>query len=180
MPRLTIRRIEASDRTAFLAAHGEKWEPNFVFAHYFDSLAQGDFQKYPSVLKQIELGRDLPTNHVPSTLLFVFDESGKMVGRVSIRHVLSADLLRTGGHVGYGVVPSRRRQGYATEILKLTLDFLKSEHASLEKILVTCDDDNTGSIRTIETNGGVLENVLEAPDLRIGKRRYWISLTSSS
>jgi len=35
-------------------------------------------------------------------------------------------------------------------------------------VLVTCDEDNVGSARTIEANGGVYE------DSRQGKRRYWI------
>jgi predicted acetyltransferase len=43
-------------------------------------------------------------------------------------------------------------------------------------VLVTCDDDNVGSIRTIENNGGVLENVVTGPDLEVPKRRYWIDL----
>jgi predicted acetyltransferase len=42
------------------------------------------------------------------------------------------------------------------------------------RILVTCDDDNIGSIRTIERNGGVLENVVSGPDFKTPKRRYWI------
>ncbi len=180
MARLTVRRIELPDESAFLAAHGENWESNFVFAHYFDSLARGKFNRFPALLDEIEQGINLPPNHVPSTLLFAFEQSGKIVGRVSIRHVLSPELLRIGGHVGYGVVPSERRKGYATEILRLTLEYLRLEHGSLSKILVTCDDDNTGSIRTIESNGGVLENILVAPDLRVGKRRYWISLRSTT
>jgi predicted acetyltransferase len=40
--------------------------------------------------------------------------------------------------------------------------------------MVTCDDDNIGSIRTIEKNGGILENVISGPDLDKPKRRYWI------
>jgi len=41
---------------------------------------------------------------------------------------------------------------------------------------VTCDDDNIGSIRTIEKNGGILENVVDGPDLDKPIRRYWIEL----
>ena len=37
-----------------------------------------------------------------------------------------------------------------------------------------CDDDNIGSIRTIEKNGGVLENVVIGGDLQKLKRRYWL------
>jgi predicted acetyltransferase len=44
----------------------------------------------------------------------------------------------------------------------------------INRVLVTCDDDNVGSIRTIERNGGVLENVVTGPDLATPKRRYWI------
>jgi predicted acetyltransferase len=39
----------------------------------------------------------------------------------------------------------------------------------IERVLVTCDLDNTASARTIESCGGVLE------DERSGKRRYWVS-----
>ena len=49
-----------------------------------------------------------------------------------------------------------------------------SEKLGIDRILVTCDDDNIGSIRTIEKNGGILENVLSWPDLDKPKRRYWI------
>jgi predicted acetyltransferase len=46
----------------------------------------------------------------------------------------------------------------------------------LRRILVTCDDDHIGSIRTIEKNGGILENVVVGPDLSKPKRRYWIQV----
>jgi predicted acetyltransferase len=35
-------------------------------------------------------------------------------------------------------------------------------------VLVTCDDDNVGSRRVIEANGGVLE------DVRNRKMRFWL------
>jgi len=41
-------------------------------------------------------------------------------------------------------------------------------------VLVTCDQDNIGSIKTIEKCGGILENVVTLPDLRAPKHRYWI------
>jgi predicted acetyltransferase len=44
----------------------------------------------------------------------------------------------------------------------------------LDRVLVTCDDGNTASARTIERNGGVLEDVRET---WLGlTRRYWIEL----
>jgi predicted acetyltransferase len=48
------------------------------------------------------------------------------------------------------------------------------DRLGLDRVLVTCDDDNIGSIKTIEHNGGVLENVISGPDVGTPKRRYWI------
>lgn len=44
---------------------------------------------------------------------------------------------------------------------------------------MTCDDDNIGSMKAIEKNGGVLENVVSGPDLEKPKRRYWIDARDS-
>jgi predicted acetyltransferase len=82
-------------------------------------------------------------------------------------------LERVGGHIGYAVVPEFRRRGYATRILHLSIQIARDK-LGLTRILLTCDDDNIGSIRTIEKNGGVLENVISGPDLEKPKRRYWI------
>jgi predicted acetyltransferase len=43
-------------------------------------------------------------------------------------------------------------------------------------VLVTCDDDNVGSIRVSEKNGGILHDVIAGPDLVKPKRRYWIDV----
>ncbi len=78
-----------------------------------------------------------------------------------------------GGHIGYVVVPEYRRQGYATEILRQSLEMART--LGLKRVLVTADDDNVGSIRTIEKNGGVLESIVAGPDGVTPKRRYWIA-----
>jgi predicted acetyltransferase len=110
---------------------------------------------------------------VPETFLFAF--VGKcIVGRVSIRHTLTPFLERFGGHIGYVVVPEYRRQGYATAILRQSLEVARQK-LGLTRVLLTCDDDNVGSIRTIEKNGGVLESVVSEPDGGKCKRRYWIA-----
>lgn len=100
----------------------------------------------------------------------------RIVGRVSIRHQLNDLLLNVGGHVGYGVVPSRRREGFATEILKESLVYIKKELPQLNKALLTCDDSNLGSIKTIEKNGGVFENFFQDSSMEVAKRRYWINV----
>ena len=130
------------------------------------------FSRYLEVLGEQERGLNLAPDHVPSTVLFAF-VGPRIVGRVSIRHSLNVFLERVGGHIGYVVVPEFRRLGHATTILHLSIQIAR-ERLDIGRILVTCDDDNIGSIRTIEKNGGTLENVVSGPDLDKPKRRYWI------
>jgi predicted acetyltransferase len=50
---------------------------------------------------------------------------------------------------------------------------VEARRIGLDRVLLTCDVDNTGSARTIEKHGGVLEDVR---DTTIGpKKRYWIT-----
>ncbi|WP_410985413.1 GNAT family N-acetyltransferase [Bacillus cereus] len=58
----------------------------------------------------------------------------------------------------------------------LGLALAKSKILGLNKILVTCADDNLGSIGVIENNNGVLEDKRLDPDDGKLTRRYWISL----
>ena len=48
------------------------------------------------------------------------------------------------------------------------------DRLGIDPVLITCDDDNIGSIKVIERNGGVLENIVTGPDVPRPKRRYWI------
>ena len=95
-----------------------------------------------------------------------------LVGRVSIRHVLSEFLLKLGGHIGYGVLPAFRGQGYAREILRLSLPLARE--LGIERALLTCDENNIPSARVIEANGGVLEDIVEHGPGLPRRKRYWV------
>jgi predicted acetyltransferase len=170
---LTLRRPTEDEEEEFVRAHRATSPDVPSFLHYYkEGMA---FRRYLEVLAEQEQGIKLPSpRHVPSTFLFAF-VGGRIVGRVSIRHSLNEFLAHKGGHIGYVVVPEFRRRGYATRILRLALQIAR-EKCGIDRFLVTCDDDNVGSIRTIEKNGGILENVVSGPDLDKPIRRYWIDL----
>ena len=96
----------------------------------------------------------VPEGFVNETLYFLTDDNEtKLFGAVDIRHELS-----------------ERRHGYAKIQLALALPIARS--IGIKKVLITCNDTNTGSAKTIESAGGVLENkVLEEGILT---RRYWV------
>lgn len=167
---LVLRRPREDEEDEFMRAHRATSPETPYFLHYYQEGIS--FGRYLEVLGEQERGVNLPPNHVPSTFLFAF-AGRQIVGRVSIRHTLNDFLLRAGGHIGYVVVPQFRRQGHATTILRLALQ-IAHERLGVGRVLVTCDHDNTGSIRTIEKNGGVLEDIIAGPDLDKPKRRYWI------
>lgn len=116
--------------------------------------------------------------YVPSDVyLAVRKEDNKVVGIIDMRKELSEFLYKYGGNIGYSVLPEERRKGYATEMLRQIL--LKYKYYKTGKILLTCDKENIGSMKTIIANGGILENEVkdEANLTKSGTiMRYWIHL----
>ncbi|EPZ50822.1 acetyltransferase, GNAT family [Bacteriovorax sp. BAL6_X] len=174
MSKVILRYLQSVDEAEFLMAFNEVWEENFDFVHYWESIANKDFQTYVEVAPSFAKGHHIPKEHVPAALLFAFNEEGKIVGRTSIRFELNDHLLKVGGHIGYGVCPNFRNQGYATQILAESLNFVRNNIKGLKKVLVTCDEGNIGSEKTIRKNGGELENIIEVDGVK--KMRFWIDL----
>jgi predicted acetyltransferase len=108
-----------------------------------------------------------PGHHwgVPVSQLWYVDGS-TYLGTVVIRRELTAELARVGGHIGYHVVPSYRRRGYAGRMLADALVFCA--HFGLRRVLLTCDPGNVASRKIIEANSGQPDGVAD------GELRYWI------
>lgn len=174
MDSLELVPVSSVKEEDFLAAKNDfPDEPHFNFALGWSHCSS--FKEYAQMLDDIEEGKNMPEGYVQCSYR-VAVVNGKVVGRASIRHTLNDFLSHEGGHVGYGVVSTERRKGYATMILKKSLVYYK-EVVGLDRVLVTCYDDNIGSSTVIERNGGVLENTVESKhEEGVFLKRYWIDL----
>ena len=82
-----------------------------------------------------------------------FDES-TLVGLLSIRYNLPERLTEIYGDIGYGVRPSERNKGYASEMVRYALAVCKEQ--GMNQVILGCFKDNLASASTIRKNGGIL------------------------
>ena len=132
-----------------------------------------DPAEWLSHVRALEKSETCPPNLVTATLFVAVRKTDfGIVGMIDLRHRLNDFLAEYGGHIGYSVRPDERRKGYAKRMLALVLE--EARGRGISRVLITCDDDNVASARTIEANGGVFERTacLDGEVLR----RYWIEL----
>lgn len=111
---------------------------------------------------------------VPASTFFVVrEDDGRIIGTIDIRHYLNEFLRSYGGHIGYGVRPSERGQGYAKRILAQALDYARN--LGIDRVMLSCYEDNAASRRVIEANGGVLEREFVHTDGKL-VQVFWIEL----
>ncbi len=135
-----------------------------------------DYRDFDNYLESLEI-KEATDQLVTDTTLFCLDtEENRFVGAVNIRHQLNDYLLQAGGHIGDGVRPSKRGKGIGTEMVALTLE--ECRRLGISRVLMCCSRDNIPSARTIQKNGGVLENEVEENGRII--QRYWIDLMTRS
>ncbi len=165
--------IEASQYIEYI----EEWESNDERVVPSSSARNGrDFEAIQAGWDWEQSDESYAKGFVPATLYFYTDDQGRIIGAIHLRHELNDRLRHNGGHIGYGVRLSERSKGYATEMLESMLLLLRTK--GYDKVLITCDDDNASSAKTIENNGGVLEDkpLFEG----VLTRRYWINIEASN
>ena len=130
-----------------------------------------EFARLIRLLDQCEHG-NTDEKYASTTSYFVIDENSRLVGATSLRHYLTVEGLHTWGHIGYGVRPAERGNGYAVRMLRLMLEQAKEK--KIRKVLVGVHEGNIASRRTVEKCGGILENIVHADPDPEPICRYWI------
>ena len=169
---LFLTRASEEYKDSFLRSVEEFHAEGRQLYYNIESIRQ-DFAGFVRNQWNQEVRAKIRPGRVPTTEYWLI-EGHELIGELSLRHELNDLLLRIGGHIGYEIRPSMRRQGYGKEILRLGLE--KAKERGLRRVLITCDADNTGSKKIIEYNGGIFENAVDMKDSTVKRLRYWITL----
>lgn len=130
------------------------------------------FRDYIAGLNRYEDPANLPPGKVLQVSFWFLNEGNVLIGNSRLRLSLNEYFLNIGGHIGFDVSPEHRRKGYATEILQLTL--MEAAKHNIDRVLVTCNEDNIYSRKVIEKNNGVLENTVIEESTGKNILRFWI------
>jgi predicted acetyltransferase len=179
MSAVTLVRPSAALLPEYEAALAQGWSPQTtrdVSAAYLEALRR-DRAAFlrdltdPNGKVRLPDGRVFP--RLPFHLFWIVDEG--FCGQITFRFQRGTEALPdwVSGHVGYAIVPWKRRRGYATQALRLVLPVARAE--GMDRVAITCDDDNEGSRRAILANGGVLSSSWPNEE-RLGRSKlhFWV------
>lgn len=167
---------EYKDKFAQMVQDYEKNGEREYFDIYKEAL--DDFNKYVEKLINNSRGIGLPEGWVPCSNLWLVNSEKEILGVIRIRKELNSEFLKNiGGHIGYDISPSNRRNGYGELILKLGLEKVKS--INITSALLTYKSNNYASAKVIEKNRGFFDSEILDNESENFFRRYWINITNS-
>ena len=171
-PQLTEPR-ETLEKTyrSYLAEFSERQERLIPCVLEYDAR---DFAALVRRLLNEAKGIGLPQDYVPASTFWLVDEQRTIVGVAHLRQSLTPALEREGGHIGYSVRPTKRKEGHGTALLRMVL--LRAKAMGIARALLTCDRTNLASARVIQNNAGILDSEVPRKDGQGTIQRYWIDL----
>lgn len=143
----------------------------FIYNDWTPAQVRADYAGYVNDLLARETHPKAPM--VADTTLWAV-QGNQVLGRISLRHSLTPYLRNIGGHIGYFVRPSSRRQGIGSQMLPLLLSLPKAQE--IGRLFVTCDETNIASIKIIERNGGKRSGTYQDPSKKVTTLQYWIEI----
>ena len=156
---ITLVRTDAAHRQQALAFRQAFFDCGETVINGSELLDQTeDYAQWLDAVTRNTAPETVSPDWVVTDTFFAEDESGRIVGIIDLRHTLNAFLCDF-GHCGYSVLPSARRQGYATEMLRQITEIARA--AGMPSLQLSVERDNLPSVRTIIKNGGVYERSFE-------------------
>lgn len=159
-------RDNSSDLADYAHEFSEACEPYVI-------LPENDPEALLAEIERFEAAKDLPKDRVRMTWYW-FLRGDRIVASSRLRHELIPVLMLDGGNIGYEVRPSERRHGVGRELLRQTLEHAR--RIGLQRVLLTTEPTNLGSIGVIRSNGGIFEDSCVSPNTGATLNRYWIQL----
>lgn len=173
MKDLILRFPTLEDKEAWIEYYSEFLENN----NNSDPLNYSKYKNYEDFL--IGIGKEecliRTTSKTIPTSSYLLIKENRIIGHIFIHHYIDLDVLRDyEGHIGYGIRPSKRNNGYGTKMLSLALE--KCRDLSLEEVLISCDKENIPSSKVIEKNNGKLLEESYIPEENAIFKKYKIIL----
>lgn len=172
MPNFELVKPSIKYRDSFLAAVRELPVENHGQLIYIDWSLEKVEKEFDAYVSELLIRESKPPEPlVPDTIQWAV-RGDEFLGRICFRHFLNDFLKNLGGHIGYAVRPSSRRQGVASEMLSRVL---KSDRAKqLGQVMLTCRENNPESIHVITKNGGIQKGWFQDPEETARTLHFWI------
>lgn len=111
------------------------------------------------------------------TFLLIREDDDRIVGAVNVRWNLIESMKEFGGNIGYGIRPTERRKGYNK--INLYLALIEAYKLGLEEVILDCDVNNLGSVKTLEALNGKLKKTAIDPYDGVLTSVYWFDVNET-
>ena len=111
------------------------------------------------------------------TFLLIRENDDRIIGAINVRWNLPESMKQFGGNIGYGIRPTERRKGYNK--INLYLGLMEAQKLGLDRVMLDCDVNNLGSVKTMQALGGKLERTEVDPSDGILTSVYWFDVNET-